>query len=112
VIVFLDPVNTDAETQKGYLDTLKKLNEKFQKTYRFGWVNGITQSAAVDQLNLHAGFPAVTIMNAGKKRAAIYTRSYTENGISSFLDSFLVSAKGSFPFDGPTFVAESLKAEL
>ncbi len=55
MIAFLDPENTEADTQKAYLDTLSKVQEKHKKLVNFIWMNGLTQSYFTETFYLRSG---------------------------------------------------------
>jgi len=86
IIAFLDPANSEADTQKSYMDVLTKAQEKHKKIVNFLWMDGLKQTYFTETFYLQSGFPAAILYNHKKKVVIPYVGSFNEEAIGDFVD--------------------------
>jgi len=91
VIAFLD--KSDDEATQSYLATTLEVAEKYQKQFRYFWVDGPQHIPFLEALYSNNGWPQLIVVHPKKKVVAPLIGSYTVESISQFLDKVLLGNK-------------------
>jgi len=75
---------------------LKKVAEKFKKTFYFVWVDGIKNLELADALGTTI-LPSISVYNHGKKAYVPLVGAFEEKAIGEFLNKVLANKKPAIP---------------
>ena len=92
IAVFDDEI----EETEGYKAALLEVAEKYKKQFRFLTINGPEHQSFLKQLYIDSGYPQLIMLNPKKSAMATFIGSFTEDGVSHFLDRVLLGSRRLF----------------
>lgn len=91
-----------SECRQGYLETLKRLGEKYKRN-RWGWLwsEALAQPQLEDALEIGGfGYPALAVLNSRKMKYSLLRGSFSYEGINEFLRELSYGRGSSVPVKG------------
>ena len=90
VLTFLPDIrDTGKEGREAIIQKVKNVAKRSQGPFVFNWVSANSQSEFESVFEMQAGFPAIALMNYGKKRYSVFTGAFEEKKLLKW-----VNAKG------------------
>lgn len=95
-------LDCQSECRNSYLDTLKKMGEKYkQKMWGWIWAEAGSQPELESMLEIGGfGYPAMAVMNAKKMKYSILRGSFSVDGINEFLRDLSFGRGSTAPVKG------------
>ncbi|XP_054156568.1 protein disulfide-isomerase A6 homolog [Oppia nitens] len=95
-------LDCDAKCRNGFIDTLKKIGEKFKKNkWAYLWIEAMAQPEVEESLEIGGfGYPAMAVVNVRKMKYSLLRGSFSYDGINSFLRDLMYGRGSSSPIRG------------
>ena len=88
VVTFLPDIrDTGVSGREDLLNRVKAAAKKAQGPYVFGWVAASSQPGLEKAFEMMAGFPAIALINYGKKRYSVFTGSFEEKKLVRWINA-------------------------
>ena len=96
MLTFLPDIrDTGKEGREAIIQKVKNVAKRSQGPFVFNWVSANSQSEFERVFEMQAGFPAIALMNYGKKRYSVFTGAFEEKKLLKW-----VNAKGALGLAG------------
>lgn len=98
VLVFLPNLyDSNAKERNSYLETLKKASTVGRgKPMNFLWVQGGDFFEFEEKLGMSFGFPALVVINHGKKKFAVMRSSFEVESVKTYLNRVLIGGESLY----------------